>query len=66
MKNLKVIKKIVKTPCYCCNEGLYGKARPRKSCPSCKGTGKYPESIYYHNYKDKTGQLICFCGDTLK
>jgi hypothetical protein len=61
MVKLKVIKKIIKTPCYCCNEGLYGNARPRKSCPACKGTGKYPETFYYHIYK---GQ--CFTGDTIK
>ena len=66
MTKLKVIKKIIKTLCYCCNEGLYGKARPRKNCPACKGSGKYPETFYYHIYKNKKGQLIAIDGDTIK
>lgn len=66
MNKLTVIKKIIKTPCYCCNEGLYGKAKPRKNCRECKGTGRYPETFYYHIYRDKKGNKYCFSGDTIK
>lgn len=66
MPKLKVIKKIIKTPCYCCNEGLYGKAKPQKGCPSCKGTGKYPETFYYHIYTGKDGKRYCIDGDSIK
>jgi len=62
---LEVIKKVVKTPCYCCNEGRYGNARPRKNCPECKGTGKYSETMYYH-IVTINGQKMCFSGDTIK
>jgi len=66
MKKLKVIKKLTYTPCYACNEGLYGKAKSRKKCKACKGTGRYREYMYYHIYKDKNGQEICFLEDTIK
>lgn len=45
--NFKVLKKIVTTPCYSCNDGLRGSARPRKECKECGGTGKYKENHYY-------------------
>jgi hypothetical protein len=35
-------------------------------CKVCKHTGIWKESIYYHTYKDKSGQLVCFDGDTIK
>jgi Zn finger protein HypA/HybF involved in hydrogenase expression len=63
---LEVIKKRVTSPCYCCNKGLYGKARPRKNCPSCKGTGLYVENHYYHIVTNKKGQKYCIDGDTIK
>lgn len=66
MKNLEVIKKIVKTPCYLCCEGLYGKTVERSKCPACNGTGKYSESHYYHIYTDKNGQKTCFDGESVK
>jgi len=48
MKKLTVIKKIVHIPCYCCNEGLYGNAKPRKECKECNGSGKYKEYHYMY------------------
>lgn len=65
-KKLEVIKIVAKTPCYCCTSGLCGKARPRKTCTECKGTGKYSEAQYYHIYIDKNGQRCCFDGETIK
>jgi hypothetical protein len=61
MNKLKVMKKVTKTPCYCCSNSLYGKAKPRKNCKECHGTGKYKEYIYYH-----IANGICFSGDTIK
>jgi hypothetical protein len=46
-KTFKVITKTIKTPCYSCNEGLRGAARPRKDCKECNGTGIYKEKYYY-------------------
>jgi len=72
MKNLKVIKKVLKSPCYRCNGtgrifiklgrvcGQYYNERVEK-CLVCKGTGQYKENFYIHIYK---GQA--FNGDTLK
>ena len=45
---LEVIKIITPTPCYCCNEGLYGKARATKGCTACDGTKEYKETHYIH------------------
>ena len=61
MSKLKIIKKIIKTPCYCCNEGLYGKATPRKNCSVCKGTGKYREYHYTIIYNKQAFDM-----DTIK
>jgi hypothetical protein len=63
---LKIIKKEIKTPCYCCNKSLYGKTSCRKNCPACKGTGQYIEYIYHHIYTGKNGKKYCIDGDTLK
>jgi hypothetical protein len=66
MSKLKIIKNVSKTPCYCCTDGLCGKARPRKSCPGCKGTGKYNETHYLHIVTDNKGNKIAIDGDTVK
>lgn len=66
MAKFKVIRKIIKTPCYCCTESLYGQARPPKNCPACRDTGKYPETFYYHIYMGKDGKKYCIDGDTVK
>jgi hypothetical protein len=57
---LKVIKKIVKTPCYCCSS-VGGKPTSRNKCKVCNGTGKYKESHYYHIFGNQ-----CIDGDTVK
>lgn len=47
-KNIKV--KIIKekrtSPCGRCNTTLNGVNSDRKSCTSCKGTGRYPDYHY--------------------
>ena len=62
---MKIIKKTVKTPCYCCSR-IGGKPTPRNRCKVCKGTGKYNETTYYHIITTKSGKQICFSADTLK
>jgi len=43
MKKVKVIKKILKSPCACCfRKG----EKPDKNCKSCKGTGVYKDYYY--------------------
>lgn len=42
----EITKKIVKTPCYMCNESLRGQKKPRKGCKECNGTGQYKEYHY--------------------
>jgi len=61
MKKLEVIKKIIKTPCYCCSISQYGKTIPRKNCKTCNGTGIYKENYYIHI----VGKYA-FGGDTIK
>ena len=56
MKKLKVIKKIMKAPCWVCKG---------KKCKVCNFTGQWEESIRYFIYKDKTGQLVAFDSDNL-
>ncbi len=62
---MKVIKKVAKTPCYCCDK-IGGIPVPRSKCKVCKGTGKYKETTYYHIVTDKNGNKYCFDGDTIK
>lgn len=63
---MKIIKKISKSPCYCCNKGLFGIKIARKTCKACNGTGQYSESQYYHIIEDNRGNKYCFDGETLK
>jgi len=66
---LKIIKKIVKTPCYRCDgSGDYQNKRLNKSvvCKICHGTGKYSETHFYHIFIDKKGNKYCLDGDTAK
>jgi hypothetical protein len=63
---MKVIKKITKTQCYCCNNGLFGIKIARKKCKSCNGKGRYEEAQYFHIITTKDGQQYCFDGETLK
>ena len=60
MKKLKVITKIIESPCYCCSV-IGGNPVPQKECITCGGTGIFKETFYYHIYK---GQ--CWSGDTIK
>ena len=60
-KKVAVIRKLVTSPCYCCNKSIRGKTTPRKDCKICNGTGFYVENYYIHivgNY--------AIDGDTLK
>jgi len=61
---LKVIKKVVKTPCYRCSE-VGGTPTKRSKCGVCNGTGKYEETMYYH-IVTVNGKKVCFSGDTIK
>jgi len=60
MNKLKVIKKIIKTSCYCCSS-VGGKPIPQKECNTCNGTGIYKD---YH-YIFITGKYA-IDSDTLK
>ena len=60
-KKPQITKITTKLPCYCCTEGLHGKARPRKGCKACGGTGKYDE--YHYIISDGKNAVDC---DTLK
>jgi DnaJ-class molecular chaperone len=43
MTKINIIRKIAKTPCYCCSgSGKIGRGK----CRTCKGTGKYSETHY--------------------
>ena len=66
MKNLKVIKKTLKYPCYCCRQSIRGETIPRKDCKVCDGTGKFKDEIYYHIVTDRKGNKYCFDADTIK
>lgn len=63
---MKVIKKIAKSRCYCCNKGLFGIPIARQKCKACNGTGIYKEAQYYHIVTDKNGNKFCYDGETLK
>jgi len=60
-KKLKVIKSIVKTPCYECSE-IGGIPTKRSKCKVCRGTGFYKEYHYIHILNNK----YAYDGDTLK
>jgi len=62
---MKVIRKIVKTSCYCCDK-IGGTPTPRSKCKVCNGSGKYKETDYYHIVTDKNGNQYCFDGDSIK
>jgi len=66
MKKLEVIKKIIKTPCYCCSISQYGKAIPRKNCKTCNGTGIYKENHYTLITTNSKGQQFAIDADTIK
>ena len=66
MKNkLEVIKQKITSPCYCCTESQCGKARPRKGCLACKGTGIYKENHYIFITTNSKGQQFAIDSDTL-
>jgi hypothetical protein len=66
MKNLEIIKKEFKYPCYCCRQSIRGKTAKRKTCKACKGTGFFKDEIYYHIITDEKGNQYCFSADTIK
>ena len=59
-KKLKVIKKIIKTSCYCCSP-VGGKPVPKKDCKTCNGTGQYKDKHYIHIIGNQA-----IDGDTIK
>ena len=71
MKNkLKIIKKILKQPCYTCdgkgyfkiyNTPPFEKQYTYVDCNICKGTGIYKENYYYH-----IANGICFASEFIK
>jgi len=63
---MKVIKKVLKYPCYCCKRSIRGKTIERKLCKTCHGTGIFTDEIYYHIITDKNGNKYCFDGDSVK
>jgi hypothetical protein len=63
---MKIIKKVLKYPCFCCNKSPNGKTVKRRKCTACGTTGKYKDEIYYHVIKTKSGKQIAFDGDTIK
>jgi DnaJ-class molecular chaperone len=63
---MKIIKKEVKTPCYCCNLSTRGKTTLRNKCKACNGTGQYTETHYQHIIMTKSGKQYCIDGDTIK
>ena len=72
MKKLKVIKKIVKTPCWVCEgkgEIMVSASKTGATyepCKICQGTGKWLDETYYHIYTGKEGKKYCIDGDSLK
>jgi hypothetical protein len=64
MKNVKVITKNVKTPCYCC-DNIGGTPCKRSKCKICKGTGKYTEK-HYIMIIGKGKNRIAYGMDTVK
>jgi len=63
---LKIIKKVIKYPCYCCKKSIKGETVPRKNCRACDGTGLFKENFYYHIYIGKDGKKYCIDGDSVK
>jgi len=66
MKNLEIIKKELKYPCYCCRQSIRGKTVPRIQCKACNGTGFFKDEVYFHIVTDKKGNKYCLDGDSLK
>ncbi len=63
MKNFEVIPNHNTLDCWTCD----GKGKvDDKTCPTCKGTGKWIETSYHMIYTTKSGQKIGFQGDTIK
>jgi len=62
---MEVIKKVTKTPCYCCNSKKAGACLPRKTCKACGGDGQYKEEHYMIIVTDKDGNQFAFDKDTL-
>jgi len=58
---MKIIKKELKYPCYCCRKSIRGKTKLRKKCKTCNGTGYFTDEIYYHIFDNQ-----CISGDNLK
>jgi hypothetical protein len=65
MIKLKIIKKVLKYPCYCCRQSIRGKTISRKDCKACKGTGFFNDEIFFHIF-EKNGKKYCIEGDTIK
>ena len=63
---MKIIKKILKYPCYCCKKSIRGKTVKQENCKACNGTGIFIDEIYYHIYTDKNGKQYAIDGDTRK
>jgi hypothetical protein len=63
---MKIIKKILEYPCYCCKTSIRGKNTKKKTCYACNGTGIFIDEINYHVYTDKNGKQYCIDGDTQK
>jgi len=64
MKKLKVIKKIIKSSCYCCST-IGGRPIPQKECKTCDGTGFYKENYYTFITTNSKGQRFAIDSDTL-
>ena len=63
---MKVIKKVLEYPCYCCITSTRGKNTKKKTCYACNGTGIFLDEVYYVIYKDKQGNQFAIDMDTLK
>jgi len=64
MPKLKAIKKIIKSPCYCCNPT--GKSTKKSGCKICHTTRQYKDYHYYYIYIGQDGKKYCIDGDSLK
>jgi hypothetical protein len=62
---MKITKKVLKYPCYCCHVSIKGKTVKRKSCAVCNGTGKFTDEIYYFIYIGKDGKKYAIDSDNL-
>ena len=64
MTKLKVIKKVIKNPCYCCSV-IGGNPTPQKKCKTCKGSGFYKENYYTFITTNSKGHRFAIDSDTL-